>query len=47
MDTRFSDEELAFQAEARQFFTDTLDDDLRAQLEGAEASPNLKDAMIE
>lgn len=47
MDSRFSDEELAFQAEARQFFTDTLDDDLRTQLEGAEASPNLKEAMIE
>ena len=47
MDTRFSDEELAFQAEVRQFFADTLDDDLLAKLEGAEASPNLKDAMIE
>ncbi len=47
MDTRFSEEELAFQAEVRQFFADALDDDLRTLLEGAEASPRLKEGMIE
>ena len=41
MDTRFTEEELAFQAEVRQFFAETLDEELRAKLEGAEASPNL------
>ncbi|PLW82447.1 pimeloyl-CoA dehydrogenase large subunit [Kineobactrum sediminis] len=47
MDTRFTDEELAFQTEVRQFFADTLDEELRGRLEGVEASPNLKEAMLD
>lgn len=47
MDTQFTQEELAFQAEVRQFFADTLDDELKEMLKGAEASPRLKEGMIE
>jgi alkylation response protein AidB-like acyl-CoA dehydrogenase len=47
MDTRFTDEELAFRAEVRQFFADTLDEELLEKLHGAEASPRLKEGMIE
>jgi hypothetical protein len=47
MDTRFTDEELAFQAEVRQFFAGALDEELRNKLRGVEAAPNLKEAMIE
>ena len=47
MDTRFTAEDLAFQAEVRQFFADTLDEELLASLHGVEASPNLKEGMIE
>ena len=47
MDTRFTEEELAFQAEVRQGFAEILDDDLQAMLSGAEASPRLKEAMLE
>ena len=47
MDTRFTDEELAFQQEVREFFAEALDVELRAKLEGAEASPNLKAGMEE
>jgi alkylation response protein AidB-like acyl-CoA dehydrogenase len=47
MDTQFTQEELAFQAEVRQFFADTLDDELEEMLKGAEASPRLKEGMIE
>ena len=47
MDTRFTDEELAFQAEVRDFFSNVMDDSLQALLDGAEASANLKEGMIE
>ncbi len=47
MDTRFTEEELAFQAEVRQFFADVLDQELVALLSGAEAAPRLKEGMIE
>jgi len=47
MDIRFTDEELAFQAEVRQFFADVLDEDLLTMLEGAEAAPRLKEGMVE
>ncbi len=47
MDTRFTEEELGFQAEVRQFFADILDEELLSKLHGAEASANLKDGMIE
>lgn len=47
MDTRFTEEELSFQAEVRQFFADILDEELLSKLHGAEASENLKDGMIE
>ena len=47
MDTRFSDEELAFQAEVRQFFAEVMDDDLNAMLAAGEASPKLKEGMVE
>ena len=46
MDIRFTAlEELAFQAEVRQFFANVMDDELKAKLHGAEALPNLKEAM--
>jgi hypothetical protein len=41
MDTRFTDEELAFQAKVRQFFAEVMDDELNAMLHGAEASTGL------
>jgi len=47
MDIRFTEEELAFQAEVREFFADVLDEELREVLQGAEASPNLKEGMTE
>lgn len=47
MDIRFTEEELSFQAEVQQFFAETLDEELREILHGAEASPNLKEGMIE
>ena len=47
MDTRFSEEELAFQAEVRQFFAEVMDDELNAMLSGGEASLQLKEGMIE
>lgn len=47
MDTRFTDEELAFQTEVRRFFADTIDEELRGRLEGAETSPDLKEAMLD
>ncbi len=47
MDTRFTEDELAFQAEARQFFAEVLDDDLKAMLHGAEASTQLEEGMVE
>jgi len=47
MDTRFSEEELAFQAEVRQFFAEVMDDDLKALLHGAEAAQRLEEGMIE
>ncbi len=47
MDIRFTGEELAFQAEVRQFFAETLDEELRAKLQGAEASLHLKEGMVE
>jgi alkylation response protein AidB-like acyl-CoA dehydrogenase len=47
MDTRFTEEELAFQAEVRDFFANVFDDELQAMLDGAEASPRLKEGMIE
>ena len=47
MDTRFTDEELAFQAEARQFFAEVMDDELKAMLDGAEASTQIEEGMIE
>jgi len=47
MDIRFTEEELAFQAEVREFFADVLDEELRKVLQGAEASPNLKEGMTE
>lgn len=47
MDIRFNDQELAFQTEAREFFADAFDEQLRQKLRGAEASPNLKEGMIE
>lgn len=47
MDTRFSEEELAFQAEVRQFFAEVFDEELAAMLQGAEASPRLKEGMTE
>ncbi len=34
MDTRFTDEELAFQAEVRNFFAEVLDEELKAMLHG-------------
>ena len=45
MDTRFSDEELAFQAEVRDFFDSVLDEELQNLLANAEASPTLKEGM--
>ena len=47
MDTRFSEEELAFQAEVRDFFAEVLDGDLTAKLSDGEASLHLKEGMIE
>jgi alkylation response protein AidB-like acyl-CoA dehydrogenase len=47
MDVQFTAEELAFQQEVRQFFVDTLDDELKAKLHNAEASPDLKEGMEE
>jgi alkylation response protein AidB-like acyl-CoA dehydrogenase len=47
VDISFTDEELAFQAEVRQFFAEALDDQLKSKLRGAEASPHLKEGMIE
>jgi alkylation response protein AidB-like acyl-CoA dehydrogenase len=47
LDTRFSEEELAFQAEVREFFANVMDEELLALLEGAEASPTLKEGMVE
>lgn len=47
MDTRFSEEELAFQVEVRDFFANVFDEELQALLDGAEASPTLKEGMIE
>lgn len=47
MDIQFNDEELAFQAEVREFFANVLDEDLLALLAGAEASPTLKEGMVE
>ena len=47
MDTRFTEEELAFQAEVREFFANVMDEELLALLEGAEASPTLKEGMVE
>ncbi len=47
MEARFTDEELAFQAEVRQFFATVLDEQLVQKLHGAEASPHLKEGMIE
>lgn len=47
MDIRFTDEELAFQAEVQQFFANVMDDGLKAKLHGVEASPDLKGGMIE
>lgn len=47
MDTRFTEEELAFQAEVREFFANIMDEDLLALLDGAEASPTFKEGMVE
>lgn len=47
MDTRFSGEELAFQAEVRDVFADVLDEELLGLLRGAEASPTFAEGMIE
>jgi alkylation response protein AidB-like acyl-CoA dehydrogenase len=47
MDIRFTDEEIAFQAEVQQFFANVMDDELKAKLHGVEASPDLKEGMIE
>jgi hypothetical protein len=47
VDTRFSEAELAFQAEVRDFFASVMDDELKATLAGAEASPRLKEGMLE
>ena len=47
MDTRFSDEELAFQAEVRSFFDEIMDHDLKTLLAGAEASSHLVEGMLE
>jgi alkylation response protein AidB-like acyl-CoA dehydrogenase len=47
MDTRFTDEELAFQGEVREFFANILDEELKAKLQGVEASPHIKEGMVE
>jgi alkylation response protein AidB-like acyl-CoA dehydrogenase len=47
MDTRFTEEELGFQAEVRQFFAEVLDDDLKTMFHGAEAATQFKEGMIE
>jgi alkylation response protein AidB-like acyl-CoA dehydrogenase len=47
VDICFTNEEIAFQAEVRQFFAEVFDDELKRMLHGAEASPHLKEAMIE
>jgi alkylation response protein AidB-like acyl-CoA dehydrogenase len=47
MDTRFSEEELAFQQEVRSFLDEAFDQELQDQLRGAESSPTLKEGMEE
>ena len=47
MDTQFTAEELAFQAEVRQGFAEIMDEELRALLAGGEAAKTLKEGMIE
>jgi alkylation response protein AidB-like acyl-CoA dehydrogenase len=47
MDIRFTDEELAFQAEVRAFFANVLDEELMEKLQGAEASPRIKEGMVD
>ena len=47
MDTQFTAEELAFQAEVRQGFAEVMDEELRALLAGGEAAKTLKEGMIE
>ena len=47
MHTRFTEEELAFQEEVREFFANVFDEELLAMLDGHEASPRLKEGMIE
>ena len=47
MDIQFSQEELAFQQEVRQFFASALDEELKAKLHNAEASTHLKEGMEE
>ena len=47
MDIQFTQEELAFQQEVRQFFASALDEELKAKLHNAEASTHLKEGMEE
>lgn len=47
MDTRFSEADLAFRQEVRDFLAEAWDDELKAFMVGAEASPNLKEGMEE
>ena len=45
MDTRFTDEELAFQAEVRDFFASVVDEGLTEFLAGTEDSPGVKEGV--
>jgi alkylation response protein AidB-like acyl-CoA dehydrogenase len=47
MDVGFTDQELAFRAEVLQFLAESFDDDLKYKLAGVEASPHLKQGMLE
>ena len=47
MDMHFTQQELAFQAEVREFFVEALDDDLKHRVHSALGSPELKDTMNE
>ena len=47
MDIQFTEEELAFQQEVRQFLAEALDEELQTKLHNAEASPDLKEGMEE
>jgi alkylation response protein AidB-like acyl-CoA dehydrogenase len=47
MDTKFTEEELAFRDEVRQFLAEAWDEELQATLNNVEASPRLKEGMEE